>query len=282
MGIKSWGLQSTYATTISQTPTLEVLHELLCVIQGSHTKRLYPPDGYTIIVSGDAAMTTNVSLITKLGYDPLKDFAPISLVVDSVNILAVHPTVPARNVPELVALAKSQPGKLSFGSAGTGTSQHLGGELLKAMAGIDLLHIPYKSGVLVVPDLLAGRISMQFGNISSLLPFVREGRLRALAVSSLKRAPQIAELPTMAESGFPGFEATAWVGMLAPVGTPESIVRRLHQETARAVARPDLRDKMIELGFIIMTGTPEEFSAQIKAEIPKKGKLVRASRAKPT
>jgi len=239
------------------------------------------PDGYTILISGDAAMTTNVTLYDKLAYDPLKDFAPITLVVDSVNILVVHPSVPAKNVQELVALAKAQPGKLSFASTGSGTSQHLGGELLKSMAGIDILHVPYTGVAQLLPDLLSGRITMQFGNISSLLPLVREGKLRGLAVSSLKRAPLVPDLPTMAESGFPGFEATAWFGMLAPAGTPEAIVGKLHQETVRALALPDVRAKLTDLGLIIVGNTPAEFGAQIRAEIPKKGKIVRDSGAKP-
>jgi tripartite-type tricarboxylate transporter receptor subunit TctC len=237
-------------------------------------------DGYTILMSGDAAMTTNVTLFPNLGYDPRKDFAPISLIVDSVNILAVHPSVPAKSVDELVALAKSQPGALSFGSGGIGTSQHLGGELLKTMAHIDMLHVPYKTGAAVVPDLLGGRLTMQFGNISSMLPLVREGKLRALAVTSLERAPIAPDLVTIAESGFPGFEATSWVGMLAPIGTPAPIVRRLHEELVRVIAQPDVRNKLVELGFIVVANKPEAFDARIRAEIPRKGKLVQVSGAK--
>jgi tripartite-type tricarboxylate transporter receptor subunit TctC len=239
------------------------------------------PDGYTILISGDAAMTTNVSLYKKLSYDPLKDFVPITLAVDSTNILAVHPSVPVNDVQELVALAKKQPGKLSFGSGGNGTSQHLGGELLKSRASIDLSHVPYRDGTQVLPDLLSGRISMQFGNISSLLPLVREGKLRGIAVTSLKRAQQIPDMPTIAESGFPGFEATAWAGMLAPTGTPDAIVRRLHQETLAAMQAPDVRNRLVELGFTIVGSSGEDFAAQIKAEIERKGKLVRASGAAP-
>jgi tripartite-type tricarboxylate transporter receptor subunit TctC len=239
------------------------------------------PDGYTLIMSGDAAMTTNVTLFRNLGYDPNRDFAPISMVVDSVNILALHPSVPAKTVKELVALARQQRGKLTYGSGGSGTSQHLGGELLNAMAGIEMVHVPYKTGAAVVPDLLSGRIDMQFGNISSLLPWVRETRLRGIAVTSLKRAPAVPDLPTIAESGYAGFEATAWVGMLAPAGTPDAIVRRLHRETERIVAQPDMRTKLVDMGFIIVASTPEAFGTQIRNEIPKKGKLVLASGAKP-
>jgi tripartite-type tricarboxylate transporter receptor subunit TctC len=183
------------------------------------------PDGYTLLFSGDAAMTTNVSLYEKLPYDPLKDFSPITLAVLSTNVLVVHPSVQARNVQELIALAKSQPGKLSYASAGSGTSQHLGGELLKQMAGVDIVHIPYKGGPAAIQDVVAGRVPMMFANIVTALPPVRDGKLRGLAVSSLKRWPATPDLPTMAESGLPGFEAVAWFGLLAPAGTPDAIKR---------------------------------------------------------
>lgn len=239
------------------------------------------PDGYTLLLTGDAAMTTNVTLFRNLGYEPLRDFAPVSLIVDSVNIVALHPSVPARSMKELVSLAKAHPGKLTYASGGSGTSQHLGGELLKAMAGVDLVHVPYKTASGVLPDLLSGRVDMQFGNISVLLPWVRQGKLRGLAVTSLKRAPIISELPTVAESGFPGFEATAWAGMLAPAGTPAAIIQRLQQNTERVVTQTDLRGKLTDMGFIVVASTPASFGAQIKDEIVKKGKLVLASGAKP-
>jgi tripartite-type tricarboxylate transporter receptor subunit TctC len=239
-----------------------------------------PPDGYTVLVTGDAAMTTNVTLFPNLAYDPMRDFAPVSLIVDSVNILVVHPSVPAKSVKDLVALAKARPGMLTYASTGHGTSQHLGGELLKAMAGIDIVHVPYKAASAVMPDLVAGRVGMQFGNISVVLPWVRDGRLRGLAVSSAKRAPQVPDLPTVAELGYPGFEATAWAGMLVPAGTPESIVRRLHQEVERAVAPADMRKRLGDMGFVVIASNPATFGAQIKDEISRKGKIVRASGAK--
>lgn len=239
------------------------------------------PDGHTLLFIGDAAVTTNVALYQSMPYDPLKDFAPVSMVADSVNILVVHPEVPAKSVAELVALAKAQPGKITFASAGLGTSQHLGGELLKSMAGIDILHVPYKGMGPLLPDLLSGRVMMQFGNISTFLPLIREGKVRGIAVSSLKRAPQVPDLPTMDESGFPGFAVTAWVGALAPAGTPEAIVAKIHQDIVHVLAMPDLRDKMMDMGFIIGGTTPQAFAAQIKSEIETKGKLVRDSGAKP-
>ena len=238
------------------------------------------PDGYTIYISGDAALTTNATLYDKLSYDPVKDFAPITLIVDSVNILGVHPSVPAHSVQELVALAREQPGKLTFGSGGNGTSQHLGGELFKTLAGIDIVHVPYRDSNQVLPDLVSGRLTMQFGNISNLLQLTRDGTVRGLAVTSLKRAPMAPHLPTMSESGFPGFEATAWVGMAAPAGTPEPIIRKLQEETVRIISEPQMREKLTDLGFIVVGSDPDQFAAQIKAEIVKKGKIVKESGAK--
>ncbi|MBX9777526.1 MAG: tripartite tricarboxylate transporter substrate binding protein [Xanthobacteraceae bacterium] len=237
------------------------------------------PDGYTLLMTGDAALTTNVTMIEKLGYEPLKHFVPVSMLIDSVNILAVNPSFPAKTVGELVQAAKQQPGKLTFASAGLGTSQHLGGELLKRMAGIDIVHVTYKSIAQSTPDLLGGRLTMQFGNISAFLPQVREGRLRGLAVSSLKRVPQVPELPTMAEAGFPGFEATAWTGLAVPAGTPRDIVARLEELSIRVVNIPEVRQKLEDIGFVVMGMPGKQFAEQIKAEIETKGRLVRDTRA---
>lgn len=239
------------------------------------------PDGYTILVSGDAAMTTNVTMVDKLSYDPTRDFVAVAMVIDSMNIFAVPPSLPVNSVADFVALAKQQPGKLTFASGGIGTSQHLGGEMLKRMAGIDMVHVPYRSIAASTPDLLAGRVSMQFGNISAFLPLVRDGRLRGLAVSSLQRAPQIPELPTVAELGYPGFEATAWTGVFVPAGTPAPIVRKLEQSVIRAVNNPEIRQKFIDLGFLPMGMPGRQFGEQVKAEIISKGKIVREAGAKP-
>lgn len=238
------------------------------------------PDGYTLLMSGDAAMTTNVSLY-KLAYDPTRDFAPISLVVVTPNILVVHPSLPVQNVKQLVALAKSRPGELTFASAGAGTSQHLAGELFKSMAKIDIVHVPYKGGIgQAMPDVLAGRVVMIFGNIFLTQPQVKAGKLRGLAVSSLKRATSVPEIPAMSELGYPGFEAVAWFGLLAPARTPDPIVRKLHRETVKTITQPEVRGRLIDSGMEVVGSTPEEFAAQIRAEIPKKGQIVRASGAK--
>jgi tripartite-type tricarboxylate transporter receptor subunit TctC len=239
------------------------------------------PDGYTLVASGDAAMTTNVTLYGKqLSYDPVKDFAPVMLVVLSTNVLTVHPSLPARNVKELITVAKAHPGKLSYASTGSGTSQHLGGELLKKMAGIDIVHVPYKGAAPVMQDLMSGRIEMTFGNIVAMMPPVREGRLRGLAVSSQKRWAALPDIPTVAESGLPGFEAVAWFGLLAPGGTPDTTVQKLYQDINKVLAVPETRAKLADLGFEVVARSPRDFAAQIKSEIASKGQLVRDSGAK--
>ncbi len=239
-------------------------------------------DGYTLLVSGDAAMTTNVTLFGKqLPYDPLRDFAPVTLVALSTNIFAVHPSVPARNVKEIVALAKAHPGKLSYASSGNGSSQHLAGELLKKVAAIDMVHVPYKGPTLSVQDVMSGRVEMTFGNVVNVLPQVRSNRLRAIAVSSLKRWPHIPDVPTVAESGYPGFEAVAWFGFLVPANTPSGIVQKLYQDTLKAIGTSDVRTRLTDLGLEVVGRSPQEFAAQIKDEIVKKGQLVRDAGMKP-
>jgi tripartite-type tricarboxylate transporter receptor subunit TctC len=236
-----------------------------------------PADGYTLLISGDAAMTTNMSMYDRMPYDPTKDFAAISLLTLSTNILVVHPSVPARNLRELVALAKSQPRELSYASAGNGTSQHLGGELLKKMAGINLVHVPYKSAPLAAQDVVAGRVEMTFGNIVNMLPMVQVNRLRAIAVSSLKRWPAVPDVPTVAESGYPGFDAVAWFGLLAPAGTPDAITQKVYQDAVKVLSAPDVRTRLTDAGLAPIGNSPAEFTAQIKDEIVKKGQLVKAA-----
>ena len=240
------------------------------------------PDGYTLVATGDAALTTNVTLYGKqLPYDPLKDLTPVTLIALSTNMLVVHPSVPVRNVKELVALAKANPGKLSYASAGNGSSQHLGGELLKKRAGIDIVHVPYTGGPIALQDVMAGRVEMTFGNIATVLPQVRAGKLRAVAVSSLNRWAAVPEVPTVAESGYPGFEAVAWFGLSAPGGTSAGVVDKLHQGFAKAAMMPDVRPRLTDLGLEVVGRSPQEFAAQIKREIVSKGQLIKDSGAKP-
>ena len=239
------------------------------------------PDGYTLGMPGDAPMTTNVTLYGKLPYDPLRDFAHITIVAETMNMLVVHPSVPAKNVQELIALAKSQPGKLNYATAGSGTSQHLGGEMMKSMAGVDVLHIPYKSAIQGIQSVLSGEVTMTFGNVVTALPYVRDGRLRALTVTSSKRSLEAPDVPTMAQAGLPDFEAVAWFGLVAPAGTPPAILAKWHKETLRVLAQPEVRSKIAGLGAVIVGNSSEAFTSQIKAEIESKGKVIRATGAKP-
>ncbi len=234
------------------------------------------PDGYTLGLPNEAQIVINPSLY-KLPYDPVKDFAPITQVVVSAQVLVVHPSLPAKNVRELVALAKARPGELTFASGGSGNQVHLAGELLKSMAGIDISHIPYKGVALAIPDLLGGRVTMMFSPISVALPLVREKRLRALAVTSLRRSPTVPELPTMDESGFRGFETTPWFGLLAPATTPATIVRKVYLETVKVLALADVRVKFADLGMEVIGNSPDEFAAAIRSEIPKWAKLIKES-----
>jgi tripartite-type tricarboxylate transporter receptor subunit TctC len=200
-----------------------------------------PPNGYTLGMIGNGSLIFSPALYDKLSYDPVKDFAPISQVFVAANVLVVPSNVPVRNLPELVALARAQPGALTYAHAGAGTSQHLAAELFKSMAGLDIRPVAYRGSTALMPDLVAGRVSLSFANVVNMLPLVREGKLRAFAVTSLKRSAVAPDLPTMAESGYPGFEAVPWFGLMAPAGTPSAIVERLHRDTVKVLAQEDVR-----------------------------------------
>ena len=233
------------------------------------------PDGYTLLAAASATIVTNPGLYARLNFDPVKDLAPITQIVTTPNLLVVPNDLPVKSVAELVAYAKAQSGKLSFGSAGVGTSQHLAGELFRTMAGIDLQHVPYRGIAATVPDLLAGRLTMVFGNISAMQPLYREGKARALAVTSPQRWPSVPELPTMIELGFKDFDSSAWFGLMAPAGTPQPIIEKLHQETVRILARADVRERFDLLGMAPIGNTPAEFAAVIAAETPQWAKVIR-------
>ena len=232
-------------------------------------------DGYTLLMGGNPSLVISPSQYEKLPYDPVKDFAPISQVFIAANFLTVPAESPAKTVQDVVALARAQPGKLTYGHAGVGTSQHLGAELFKYMAHVDITAVAYRGTTALMPDLLAGRVTMSFANIVNVVPLARDGKLRALAVTSLKRSVLAPDLPTMAESGFPGFEAVPWYGLLAPTGTPTDIVDKLHSETVKVLAMPEVRKQFAEIGLEPVGNTPVEFAAVIKTETPQWAKLIK-------
>ncbi len=235
------------------------------------------PDGYTLLMGGNSALVISPSLYDRLPYDPVRDFAPISQVFIAANLLVTHPDVPVKTLPELVALARAQPGKLTYGHAGIGTSQHLAAELFKYMAHVDIQPVAYRGTTAVLPDLMAGRLTMSFANILNALPLSREGKLRAFAVTSRERSGAAPDMPTMAELGYPGFEAVPWFGLMAPAGTPQVVIDKLHRETARTLAQPDVRRRMAELGVDLIGNTPAEFASVIKAEIPQWAAVIKAA-----
>jgi tripartite-type tricarboxylate transporter receptor subunit TctC len=240
------------------------------------------PDGYTLMIGTIASLATNVSLQQKLPYDPVKDFAPVTLVATQNLVLTVHPSVPARSVRELVKLAKSQPGQLAFASAGNGTGSHLSGELFKQLAGVDILHVPYKGVAPALVDVISGQVSMSFPSILTSLPQVRSGRLRALAVSGSARTAALPELPTMAEAGVKGYESATWYGIVAPAATPQDIVARLNAEVAAILKDPDTRERIARDGADPVGNTPPQFGAFIKSEIEKWRKVIRAAGIQPS
>ena len=235
-----------------------------------------PPDGYTLLMV-DTAFMTNPSLYSKLPYNSEKDFAPVSLAATAPVIMIVHPSVPVRTVKELVALARAKPGALNFASGGPGSSTHLGVELLKYVAKIDLVHIPYKGTGPAVADVLGGQVTMMFAGISSVKQHAESGRLRAIAVTGEKRSPAMPSVPTFAEAGMRQVDASSYWGALAPARTPPEIVTRLSTAMAQVLKMPDVRDKLVELGFVPIGGTPAEFAALIAAETDKWGKVIKAA-----
>lgn len=247
---------------------------------GSEVVAKAAPDGYTILMANVAPMAINVTLYGKLPYDPVRDFAPITLLASFPNVLVVHPSLPARSVAELVKLAKARPGQLTYASAGSGSTTHLSAELFKTMGGLDMVHIPYKGGSIALTDLLGGQVSMYFSSLPGAMPHIKNARLRALAVTSARRSTAAPELPAMAESGFPGYDADTWIGVVAPAGTPQAVVGRLHDEITRILNAAEIRGRLLAQGAEPLTNTPEQFAAYIKSEIVKWAKVVKASGAR--
>jgi tripartite-type tricarboxylate transporter receptor subunit TctC len=238
------------------------------------------PDGYTIGAGTVSSHALNATLYSKLPFDPLKDFAPITMLATLPNMLVVHPSLGVNNVQELIALLKANPNKYSFGSAGNGTSQHMSGEMFKTMTGTSMQHIPYKGSGPMIPDLLAGQISMSFENITTAYPPAKQGRLKALAVTTRKRSFVAPDVPTMHEAGLAGYDITSWQALFAPAGTPREIIARLHAETAKALKAPDVAKRLEELGLDAGGMPPEELAALLRSDIPRLGKIVRDSGAK--
>jgi tripartite-type tricarboxylate transporter receptor subunit TctC len=235
------------------------------------------PDGYTLLLGTISTHAMNPHLYAKLPYDPVKDFAPVARIANSPNILVVHPSVPAKSVAELIALAKAKPGDLKYGSGGNGTSSHLAGEMFKAMAGVDIQHIPYRSTSNAATALLADEISLMFDTLPSSLPHVRAGKLRALAVTVAERVPSVPELPTVAGSGLPGFEMGVWVGLFAPAGTPQPVIARLDAEAKALLALPEIATRFDELGLTPFYAPPEGLAAYLREENDKWGRVIRGA-----
>lgn len=246
---------------------------------GSDAVAKSAPDGYTLLMGTVGTHGINVSLYKKMPYDAVKDFAPIAHVANVPNLLAVHPSVPVKSVKELITYAKANPGKLTFASAGNGTSIHLSGEMFKALAGVDMQHIPYKGSAPAVADLLGGQVNMMFDNMPSVLPHVKAEKLRAIAVTTAKRSPALPDVPTIVESGVAGYESTSWFGLFAPAGTPKEIVAKLNKEVARILALPEFKERLSGQGAEPIGGTPEQFAAHINAEIKKWEGVVKSSGA---
>ena len=235
-------------------------------------------DGHTLVIGTVGTHAINAALYDKMPYNHLKDFTPITFLASTPNLLVVNKSVPANSVKELIELAKKQP--LSFGSAGSGTSIHLSGELFNTLAGVKMQHIPYKGRAQAIPDLLGGRVQLMFDNMPSSLPLVKNGELKGIAVASAQRSPAAPEIPTIAESGLPGFEATSWFALLASPGLPRDLQMRINAETLKVMALPDVKEKLAKLGLDINTGTPEALTTHMQAETVKWAKVVKDSGAK--
>jgi tripartite-type tricarboxylate transporter receptor subunit TctC len=238
------------------------------------------PDGYTLLMGNNSILATNASLYRKINYDPERDFLPVSLIGTQANILVVNPSVPANSLAELIALAKAKPGQLNFASSGHGAAAHLAGELFKAEARIDIVHVAYKGAAPALQDVIAGHVHMMFATAASVVGLIRDGKVRPLAVTTPKRTAILPDVPTVAELGIPGFDATTWHGLVAPAGVSKDVIGALHYGTVTALNDPAVRKSLTDLGVDIVGNSPKEFDAYIKAEIPKWAEVVKASGAK--
>lgn len=239
-----------------------------------------PADGYTLLMGTASTHGINSAVYKSLPYDAVKDFAPVTIVASTPNIIAVHPSVPAKNLQELLALAKAQPGKLNYGSTSLGGSPHMSAELLKMMAGVDMVHVPYKGAAPMLTDLMGGQVQIGFDNLPSTINFVRSGKVRAIAVTTPQRWPGAPDIPTVAESGLPGYEVSGWFGLLAPAGTPPAVLATIQQALAEAVKQPDVNKQMLDLGAQPVANTPDAFAKLVQADVAKWRDVVKTTGVK--
>ncbi len=239
-----------------------------------------PPDGYTLVMGTIGPIAINPSLLSKMPYDPIRDLAPISQAAVAVNVLVVHPSLPVKSVKEFIALAKSRPNDLNYGSSGSGAADHLAGELFNAMVGVKMAHIAYKGGAPAMLDLVGGNVQLVFSTLSTATAAIEGNRVRALAVAGSQRFPGMPDLPTMSEAGLKGFEVNNWYGLFAPAGTPKDIIARVSADAAKALAMADVKKRLMDSGIIAVSSTPEAFAAYIRAETDKWGKVIRSANIK--
>ena len=238
------------------------------------------PDGYTLLMTTSGIQAINPALYTKMPFDPNKDLVPVAPLVSLNNVLVLHPSVPAKTLKDVIALAKKEPGKWTYASSGNGTSIHMSGAMFTQMTGTDILHIPYKGSGPAVTDLLGGQVNMMFDNIPSSLPHIKSGKLHAIATTGAKRDPALPDLPTMAEAGVPGYESGVWFGLSVPAGTPKDVIQRLNAAAVQVTKAPEFIKRMTDLGYNIIPGTPEDMAAMLKAELARWAPIVKASGAK--
>lgn len=246
-------------------------------IIGTEAAAKAAPDGYTVYLGNISTLAVNPHLYQKLPYDSVRDFAPVTMAATIPVVLVVHPSLPVKSVKELIALAKAHPGQLNYASGGTGSAQHLPMEMLRVEAGINIVHVPYKGLGPAYSDVLGGQVPMMFAGVSNVVPYMKSGRLRVLAIGSPKRSTSLPEIPTVAESGVPGFDFDSWTGYLVPPSTAAAVIAKLHADITRTLALPDVREKLVSLGFDLVGGTPEAFAALIRNDLARFGKLVKAA-----
>lgn len=247
---------------------------------GTEVAAKSPPDGYTLFMANNSTHGSNPATYAKLPYDAVKDFAPITFAASVPYALIVHPSIPVKNVKELIAFAKAHPGQLNYASAGNGSTHQFCAELLKSMAGIDMTHIPYKGSTPAVAAVLGGEVSLMFANVTDITPHMKSGKFKVLAVTVPKRSSMLPDVPTIAEAALPGFEIRSWFGLLAPAGTPKPIIDRLNTETVKVLNRPDIKSTLAASGLEAMPGTPDQFAAYIKSEIARFTKIAKAANIK--